>query len=104
METNRSAVMAFWDLLEAVENGEEVFLLRSSDALSHLAMQEYNDNLHGNPEFSEDFVQFVDELAENFEQPENTPVRGLPMSDETMLSKIARALSQLSENRERIVL
>jgi len=43
MKIKKSVVVAFLELLKAVDNGEEVFLLRSSDAASHILVKDYID-------------------------------------------------------------
>lgn len=103
----KSAVIAFWELLDAVENEEEVFLLRSSDVFSNIAIQEYNDNLYSEEvadSHDPALQEFVNGLSEQFDAAGSLIKRTVPPLDEDMMKKISKAILQLSDRRENIIL
>jgi len=63
----KSAIIAFLELCKAVEAGDQVFLLRSSDIHASGLMQEYDDLIHTD-EDEEDtaWKQYVSNLTAKF--------------------------------------
>ena len=108
MDTNnkikKSAVIAFLELLSAVEAGnEEVLLLRSCDKFANEVVQNYNDALHDFADGHKNeyvakstYLPFMNRLAKNFHRCAETAVPIPPMfegePDKEAMAYLASAL------------
>ena len=96
----KSAVIAFMELLLAVEEGEEVLLLRSSDSLANESVQTYTENLNleEGTECSA-YQSFTDKLAEKFQiVASEAKLPTLEMPDKAHLSQLATVLFRAKEH------
>ena len=91
----KSIVIAFYRLLQAVRNEEDVLLLATRDPCANRGFQEYNDS-HSEIAFDSEYGQFVDRLAAIFdrESMRNTLIPSMPSRQQ--LEEVDKMLVTLS--------
>jgi hypothetical protein len=94
MKNKLSHVLSFYQLLKAIKNDDETFLLCSSDPYAQSPMQEYNDQ-HSDPTLGTRDWQIVDGIAASFAEKAKATDVLVPIPGNNELALLDKALTQL---------
>jgi hypothetical protein len=94
----KSTIVAFWQLLRAIRENEDVFLLHSGDELATQAMNEYNDQVFSLEDddpsrVTEGFKAYTDNLAAEFSSDTGQVDTRYELPTEAQLQQAAGILS-----------
>ncbi|MDR3232158.1 MAG: hypothetical protein LBT46_00565 [Planctomycetaceae bacterium] len=96
MKITDSQELALFELIASVKKGEEVFLLKSSDALAENLFQDYNDGAFDDENIPEEYRCYLDTLARSFDSRNTKPGKYVfPNKEER--DKMRRLLAGLAE-------